>query len=96
MDRATFFKLKNPAPVFFRTTRELTAPSWNWVACSAPDDEQIHTIPVGSVMTINCYSAQPEGHSMSLVEPRRVYKGMPRANNRFFYCPYDAMERVDY
>lgn len=95
MTRSQFFDHKQVYPVF-KTTRELTLKNWQWLAGSAPADEQTHTIPAGTEITINSYSANDESYSKGSSTTRMVFKGMPRAINRFFYIPYDAMEFVEY
>lgn len=94
MDMQTFFKHLHVSPIF-RTTRELTLPTMVWRAGEAPKDTKTFMIPAGTLLRVNGYSNFGTGYAMSPRNPAKVFSGKDRMV-RFFNCPYDAMEFVEY
>lgn len=94
MDIQQFFRHMHVSPIF-RTTRELTVETKIFVAGNAPFDPQTEVIPAGTELRVNAYSNFGYGYSMTPLQPRKVFKGVKR-DQRFFVCPYDAMEFVRY
>ena len=88
-------KNKRVYPVFV-TTRDLTCKTYVWRMCESPyADEKIVTIPKGTEIVINSYSAFDDGHAMMPVSPRKVFKGKG-TTLRWFKCRYKDMKYVEH
>lgn len=77
----------------FETTKEVTVTTKVWFLGNLPFDEKEVTLPKGTRLVVNGFSNYGDAHSMTPVQPRKVFKG-EHLKHRFAIVKYSDMKRI--